>query len=111
MASPIQFYFDQHFPHAVANGLRQRGADVLTAQDVGRCGFADADQLQYAAQENRVLVTFDPDYLALNASGVQHTGIAWCEATKYSTGQLIQALLLVHRVLTPAEMCNHVEYL
>jgi hypothetical protein len=98
-------------PPGIAHGLRLRGVDALTAQDAARCGLPDPDQLQFATIEERVLVTFDTDYLALDASGVQHAGIAWCPATKHSIGQLVNALLLVHGVLTRDEMRNHVEYL
>lgn len=111
MAEPVQFYFDQHIDAAVARGLRQRGIDVLTAQDAGRCGLPDPDQLQFARMENRVVVTFDSDYLALHAAGTSHAGIAWSPATKNSAGQMIHALLLVHGILDRDAMCNHVEYL
>jgi hypothetical protein len=111
VAEPIQFFFDQHLSHDVADGLRLRGIDVLTAQQAGRCGLPDPDQLQFATSAERVIVTFDTDYLALDASGVVHAGIAWCPATKHSIGGLINALLLVHGVLTRDEMRNHVEYL
>jgi uncharacterized protein DUF5615 len=111
VADPIRFYFDQHLPAAVTQGLRQRGVDVLTAQDAGRCGLPDAEQLQFATTEERVMVTFDSDYLALAASGVAHAGIAWCPATKYLVGQLVHALLLLHGVLDRDDMRNHVEYL
>ena len=111
MAEPVQFYLDQHIPAAVASGLRQRSADVLTAQGAGRCSFPDPDQLQFAAAQERVPVTFDPDFLALAATGVSHAGIAWCPATKYSVGQLVQALVLLHGVLDREAMKNHVEYL
>ena len=111
MAKPIRYFFDQHIPSAVAHGLRQRGVDVSTAQDAGRCGLPDADQLQFSTKDERVLVSFDTDYLALAASGVQHAGIAWCHAMKYSIGQLIQILLLLHAVLDADDMKNHVEYL
>jgi hypothetical protein len=111
VADSIRFYFDQHIPAAVAQGLRSRGIDVLTAQDAGRCGLSDADQLQFATGEGRVTVSFDTDYLVLAASNVQHAGIAWCPATKYPVGLLLHALLLVHGVLDPDDMRNHVEYL
>jgi hypothetical protein len=52
---------DQHVPAAVTRGLRERGVDVLTAQDAGRCGVADAERLQFATADQRVMVTFDPD--------------------------------------------------
>ena len=111
MADPVLFYFDQHVPAAVANGLRQRGVDVLTAQEAGRCGLPDPVQLQFATSKERVMVSFDTDFLVLDAAGVQHAGIAWCPATKYSIGQLIQALVLLHGVLDRSAMRNHVEYL
>jgi predicted nuclease of predicted toxin-antitoxin system len=111
MADSIRFFFDQHIQGAVAAGLRQHGIDVLTAQEASRCGASDQDQLTFATTDDRVVVTFDPDFLALDAAGVQHAGIAWCPAIKYSIGQLIQALLLVHGVLDSDDMRNHVEYL
>lgn len=70
-----------------------------------------ADQLAFATKEERVVVTFDPDYLALHQSGMPHGGIAWCPAQKHSIGKMIQAVLLVHGVLDRESMRNHVEYL
>jgi hypothetical protein len=102
---------DQHFPGPVSKGLRRHGVDVLTAQEAGRCGVPDADQLAFATAGQRVMVTFDTDYLSLHRAGVQHAGIVWCQEQKRGVGQLIQALLLVHGVLDPVSMRNHVEYL
>ena len=111
MAEPVRFFFDQHIYGAVATGLRLHGIDVLTAHEAGRCGVPDPDQLQFATAEQRVMVSFDTDFLALHHSGVQHAGIAWCAATKYPIGQLIQALLLLHGVMDRDSMRNHLEYL
>jgi predicted nuclease of predicted toxin-antitoxin system len=111
VAEPICYFFDQHIQSGVTNGLRQRGVDVLTAQDAARCGLPDADQLQFATSQERVVVTFDPDYLALAATGVRHSGIAWCHARKYSIGELIHMLLLLQAVFSRDEMKDRVEYL
>ena len=111
MADAIRYFFDQHIQSAVADGLRLQGIDVLTAQDAGRCGMDDADQLQFAAAQTRVVLTYDPDFLVLAASGAQHAGIAWCHATKYSIGELLRMLVLLHGVLDRDEMTNRVEYL
>lgn len=111
MGDSIRFYFDQHVPSAVAQGLSQRGIDVLTAQAAGRCGQEDTDQLQFATAERRVLTSFDADFLTLAATGLSHAGIAWCRATKYSIGELIHVLLMLHGVLDQNAMQNHVEYL
>lgn len=111
MAEPIRFFMDQHFPGPVTQGLRQRGIDVLTAQDAGRCGFSDADQLTFALTEERVTVTFDSDYLALHLAGATHAGIAWCPQQKYGVGMLVALLELLHGVTDRDVMKNHVEYL
>lgn len=111
MAEPIRFYMDQHFPAAVSYGLRRHGVDVLTAQEAGRCGLSDQEQLEFATAEERVVATFDTDFLALHQAGVPHAGIAWCQEHKHGIGQFIQALLLVHGVLDRDGMRNHVEYL
>src|SRR4051794_41003535 len=100
---------DQNFPIPASNGLRQHGVDVLTAQDAGPCGKTDPDQLAFATAEERVLVTFDPDFLVLHHSGASHAGIAWCPERKYTIGQLIQALLVIHGVLDRDAMRNHTE--
>jgi hypothetical protein len=102
---------DQHIPGPASKGLRRHGIDILTAQDASRCSVPDPDLLAFATAEERVLVTFDSDFLALHQSGVSHMGIAWCPEQKYSIGELIQALLLVHGVLDRDAMRNHVEYL
>ena len=111
MAEVVRYYADQHVPRPVIEGLRRRGIDVLTAQEAGRCALPDPDQLAFAASENRVLVTFDSDFLALHQAGTAHAGIAWCPATKYSIGELIQMLVLLHGVLSADDMRNHVEHL
>jgi hypothetical protein len=102
---------DQHFPWPASQGLRRHGVDVVTTQEANHCGLSDPDQLAFATAQDRVLVSFDPDFLMLHQAGSQHAGIAWCEERKYSIGQLIQALLLVHGVLDRESMRNHVEHL
>lgn len=111
MADAIRYFMDEHFPAAVSQGLRQRGIDVLTAQDAGRVRLPDPDQLGFALAEERVMVTFDADYLALHQSGVGHAGIAWCPQEKYGIGMLVQLLDLLYRVSDRDQMRSRVEYL
>ena len=110
MAERIRFFFDQHVPIAVAQGLRRRGADVLTAQEADRCGLTDSEQLRLAHEDRRVILTFDDDFLTL-AAGMTHAGLAFCSASKFSVGELIRALLIVYEVLDMSDMSNHIEFL
>lgn len=111
MADSIKFFLDECVLGGTAAGLRARGIDAISVQEVGRCGILDPDQLAFATTEGRVIVTFDQDYLALHATGVPHAGIVYCQADAYSLGQLIHQLEIVHGAMTPAEMVDHLEYL
>jgi hypothetical protein len=71
----------------------------------------DLDQLTFATTEQRVMVTFDSDYLALHRSGVAHAGIVWWPQQKYGIGMLVQLLELLHGVADRDQMRNRVEYL
>lgn len=106
----IKFYLDEHVPRALAEGLRRRGVDVLTVQEAGNSGLSDHEQLNFALEEGRVVVTMDSDFLRLAVQSLPHAGIAYASPRK-SIGDLIGALRLLSDVLTPAEMENHVEFL
>jgi len=63
MTGRIKFYLDEHIPNGVARALERLGVDVLTATGVQRLGLSDIDQLEFANQEGRVMVTMDSDYV------------------------------------------------
>lgn len=68
MADRLKFYMDEHVPKAVTEGLRRRGVDVITVQELGLQAVEDARHLERAAQDGRVVVTQDADFLRLHAS-------------------------------------------
>jgi hypothetical protein len=53
------FYFDVHVPAAVADQLRRRGVDILTAQEDGKAELDDPDLLARSTTLGRVLFTQD----------------------------------------------------
>jgi predicted nuclease of predicted toxin-antitoxin system len=111
MADAIKYYFDEHVDPAIAHGLRRRGIDCLTTQEAGNKGLDDLDQLDFALTEQRVIMTYDKDYLVLHGAGTPHAGIVKTLADKYSIGQLIALLELLHQTYTADDMHNHLEYL
>jgi hypothetical protein len=52
---------DVHAPLAITQGVRQRGVDVITAQEDGSGRLEDALLLDRATQLERVLFTQDED--------------------------------------------------
>jgi hypothetical protein len=110
MNERIKFYTDEHVPNAVVTGLRRRGVDVLTTQEAGMMGASDEEHLALAMREGRIIFTQDDDFLRLHAAGINHAGIAYVHQ-RTSVGDIIRGLMLIHQVLTPGDMRNHLEYL
>ncbi|MBZ5632714.1 MAG: DUF5615 family PIN-like protein [Acidobacteriia bacterium] len=96
---------------SVAAGLRRRGIDVTTAAAEELTGASDTDQLSFATQSGRVLVTQDADFLRLHQAGVVHAGIAYCRQGSISIGEMLRRLVPVHNLMTAEEMQTRVEYL
>ena len=110
MAERIRFYMDEQVHGAVVEGLRRRGVDVLKAQEAGLTSADDLRHLEFAAKERRVILTQDTDFLRLHNAGVSHCGILYAPQ-QMPIGRIVRGLMLIHDVLTPEEMINHVEFL
>ncbi len=110
MAERIRFYLDEHVHPAVASGLRQRGVDVLTAQQAGMLSASDEEHLALSAQDHRVIVTQDEDFLRLHAAGRLHDGIVYAPQHT-GVGHFVRHLMLVYDLLSAEEMKNHIEFL
>jgi hypothetical protein len=75
----MKLYADEDFHHGVVARLRALGHDVVTVMDAGRQGLSDADQLAYATDAGRALITFNRlDFHALHRRGAAHAGIITC---------------------------------
>jgi predicted nuclease of predicted toxin-antitoxin system len=110
VADQIKFYLDEHVQKAVTEGLRRRGVDVVTVQELSLQAEEDARHLERAAQDGRVVVTQDADFLRLHASGLPHRGIVYAHQ-QTAVSYMLRSLMLLHDVLSQDEMVNHVEFL
>jgi predicted nuclease of predicted toxin-antitoxin system len=111
MTDRIRFHLDENVDPAVADGLRRRGVNVSTTQEMGLLHASDDKQLEFALSDARTIVTHDADFLVMANAGVPHPGIAYCHSEPQSIGKVIAALLLICECSTPDEMRNHVEFL
>lgn len=111
MARTIRFHLDECCDPALADGLRRRGIDVTTTQDMGLMGVLDEQQAAYGLAENRVVVTHDADFLRIHAAGLPHAGIAYRDKDTLGMGEIIKRLVLVWEIYEPEEMASRVEYL
>lgn len=86
MPRTIRFHLDEHVHPAVAHGLRRRGMEVTTTEEVGLGGASETAHVQYALAQGRVIYTNDEDYLRLHDQGIEHAGIAYCDQQSRSIG-------------------------
>jgi predicted nuclease of predicted toxin-antitoxin system len=105
----VRFYTDEHIARAVVSALRQRGVDVRTTLEAGLLGAADEAHLAFALVEGRVLLTQDADFLALAASGMPHSGIAYAPQIT-TVGAIVRGAMLIHQLATAEEMAGRVEF-
>lgn len=111
MSDAIRFHLDESVNPAIADGLKRYGIDVTTSHHTELLGASDEKHLAFALSEKRVIVTHDDDFLAVADQGTEHAGIAYCHAKARTIGEIIDALVLIHRCLSPDEMHNHIEFL
>ena len=77
---PIKLYLDEDVDTLLAKVLRDRGQDCLSTQEARHRGLSDADQLAFAVEQGRAILTFNiRDFVKLaqefTATGRGHEGI------------------------------------
>jgi hypothetical protein len=111
----IALYMDHQVPIAITRGLRQRGVDVITAEEVGTAAFLDPELLDHALTLNRVIFTEDVDFLREAArrqqTGEAFAGVIYVHQLALSLGKRINDLEIVAKVYDPVDLANQVLYL
>ena len=84
----VSLYMDHHVPSAITAGLRNRGVDVLTAEEDGSARLDDDPLLDRATSLGRVLFSQDQDLLVI-AHGRLQTGTAF-SGVVYATSSVFR---------------------
>ena len=111
----VALYMDVHVPEAVAEQLRRRQVDVLTAIEDAAAELSDDLLLNRASQLGRVVVTFDIRFKAMAESwqrtGKPFAGLIYAHPLRVSIGQLVQNLELIAKATEQTEWVGWVEHL
>ncbi len=107
-------YLDEDVNVLVADLLRWRGFDVITARDTSQLHATDAEQFAYAVSQGRMLVThnrtnFEELVQSYFDAGRIHYGIIF--AVRRSPQESTQGLLVILNQVTSDEMQNQVRYI
>lgn len=79
----MKFYLDEDLSPRIAEALRKKGVDAVSAHEAGNIQLSDPEQLAYAGREGRCLVTRNArHFLVLARDAIQrqepHAGILLC---------------------------------
>lgn len=112
-AEELRFHIDESvpMPDVIAGALRRAEVDVTTTVEAGLRGRDDLTQWAFARQAGRVIVTCDADFLRAHERNADHPGIVFYEQRSRGVGYVIEWLLLIHGVLSPAEMRGSVQFI
>ena len=110
----IRLYLDEDVNVLVADLLNARGFDALTVRDAGQLQASDAEQLAYAVNHQRALVTHNRrDFEELVQTyfdrDQKHYGVIL--AVRRSPQEIAQRLLVILNQVTADEMENQVRYI
>lgn len=96
--------------------MREREFDAVNVAEVGREGFSDEEQWQFAAAEGRALLTFDKDggqFVDLVAdwfyASQQHYGLII--SAQLPRGELLRRVLNLLNSVSAEDMANSVRFL
>lgn len=93
---PLKLYTDTHIAKAIVAQLRNRGVDVIRAQDIGMDHANDAAHLEFASGEGRAVLSFDDDFEVLHyqwmQAGKHHFGIFLVTRDHQNIGMIVEYL-------------------
>lgn len=108
---------DENFNNDILRGLlrRKSGVDIVCIQDVGLRGASDPTVLEWAAKENRILLTHDVSTMTRYAlerinAGLPMPGIFQINRSAKS-GTIIEDLLLILECSNLREWDNRIFYI
>ncbi|MCF4967276.1 DUF5615 family PIN-like protein [Nostoc sp. CMAA1605] len=110
----IRLYLDEDVNVLVADLLRARGFDALTVRDAGQLQASDEEQLAYAVNQRRTLVThnrtdFEELIQVYFNREQRHYGVIY--AVRRPPQEIAQRLLVILNQVTADEMENQVRYI
>lgn len=111
----VKIYMDVHVPLAIAEQLRLRGVDALTAIEDGSATLLDRELLERARVLGRVIFTHDIRFKALaedwQRRGRAFAGLIFGHQVQGTIGQYVRDLELIAKASEPEEWLNAVEHL
>ena len=110
----IELYTDEDVSVIIAKSVKARGFSVLTTHEAENLGRSDSEQLEFAADQKRVLLTHnrvDFEELAGQYFEQNKTHYGIIVAVRRLPNEMTQRLLDILNYTTADEMVNQIRYI
>jgi hypothetical protein len=113
----VRLYLDEDAMDSdLVRALRLRDVDVTTALEAGLTNSPDAVHLRSAAEDGRVLFSFNVgDFMVLHKeflrAGKTHAGIILGQQQRYRVGEQMRRLVRLVQMRSAESMRNTIEFL
>lgn len=110
----VKFYLDEDVPVSFSQALLNRGVNISTTQETDNVGNTDIQQLKFANQKKRVIITHNKrDFIKLHKefleSNRQHCGIIVSD--QLPVGVLLKRVMKLWFTVDANDMKNRLEFL
>ncbi len=111
---PPKLHLNEHLSPRLAEQLRKYGFDVTSTIELGMAEADDAEQLGFAASQQRAFVSFNHKHFAIlhaqyMAEGKEHWGVIL--STEENIGVMRRRLLRLLNTLSAEELKNQMRWL
>jgi hypothetical protein len=113
----MKFLADENFDNTILRGLlrRQPDIDIVRVQDIEISGADDPTVLEWAAQENRILLTHDVSTITMYtyervSEGQLMPGVVEIPSDA-AIGRVIEDILILLECTTEGELEGQIQYL
>lgn len=105
----LSFCADEHVPQAVVGALRSNGFEIVSAAEHHGQETVDSDLLTSCADDSRVLITNDRDFVSLGHDR-EHAGIVIYTDQSCSPADFARGIRRIDRQFTPDAMQNTIAW-
>lgn len=104
----IKIYADENVERSVVFSLKERGFDITSVNMEGRKGLPDKEQLDFANENGRVILTHDPDFVKI-CEKEEHHGILFIPKRR-KPSEIAKRVVRILEVLDSEDLENEVVF-
>lgn len=102
----IKIYADENVERSIVFSLKERGFDIISVDMEGRKGLSDKEQLDFANENERAILTHDLDFVKI-CEKEEHKGVLFIPKRR-KPSEITKRVVSILEVLDQEDLENEV---